>query len=331
VNIHIEPVLVNLADVEPEPVRWLWGTRVPLGKVTIFAGDPGLGKSLAALWLAAQVTRQNGDVVILSAEDAPSDTIRPRSDALGANVRRVHLLKAVRLTTSDGKQGERTLRLDRDIEQIAEAIRRHPETVLVIIDPLSAYMGSIDSRSDEQVRSILAPLADLAAKTGVAIVCIKHLNKAEEKSAIYRAGGSIGFVAAARVVWIFTKDRQDPDRRLMLLAKSNISADPRGLAYCIIQSESGQPVIQWESEPVNIDLEDALMPVAVERESALDGAKRWLQQLLGTGPMSAKDVEEAAERAGLSQATVRRAAAALRVGRKREGYGSDGHWVWSLP
>jgi putative DNA primase/helicase len=329
-SANAEPVLVTLADVEPEEVSWLWDKRVPFGKVTIFAGDPGLGKSFVALDLAARVTQDGGEVILLSAEDDPADTIRPRLDAAGADVNLVHLLTAVRTKGSDGKPIDKVLRLDRDIEQIAQAIKQHPDTALVIIDPLSAYMGGADSRSDEQVRSILAPLAELASRKGVAIVCIKHLNKGEERSAMYRAGGSIGFVAAARVVWMFVKATDDPERRLMLLLKCNIGPDPGGLAYRVEETESGVQV-KWESEPVTVRLEDVLRPPTGRRESAVDAAKDWLKELLANGAVAAKGVEEAARQAGLTRATVRRAADALRIERKREGFGSDGEWKWSLP
>jgi archaellum biogenesis ATPase FlaH len=330
-STNAEPVLVNMAEVEPEEVRWLWENCVPFGKVTIFAGDPGLGKSLVALDLAARISRGGRGVILLSAEDAPADTIRPRLDAARADVGRVQLLTAVSVPIADGKRSERMLRLDRDVQQIAEAIRQHPDTDLVIIDPLSAYMGDVDSNNDERVRGILSPLTALASKTGVAIVCVKHLNKDEEKSAIYRAGGSIGFVAAARVVWAFAKDRDDPERRLMVLVKSNIGPNPGGLAYRIEQTESGQCRVCWESEAVHTDLEDVLRPSAPERKSALDAAKQWLQELLSSGPVASRDVEQAAKEAGLSWMTVRRAADDLKIKRSREGFGAEGRWMWSLP
>jgi archaellum biogenesis ATPase FlaH len=329
-----EPVLLTMRDVQSQPIRWLWENRVPLGKVTIFAGDPGLGKSFVALDLAARVSSgeesilRKGDVILLSAEDDPADTIRPRLDASGADVAHVHVLNAIRIK-GDSKQSQRMVRLDRDIEQIAEAIRVYPETILVIIDPLSAYMGSVDAKSDEQVRSILAPLAELASKTGVAIVCIKHLNKAEEKSAIYRAGGSIGFIAAARMVWMFAKDRNDSERRLMLLTKSNIGTNPGGLAYRIEQTESG-PCVMWEPGTVQMDLDDALRP-ATHRKSAVDTGTKWLADVLANGPVSVKDVEKAAAEEGLSWATVRRSADSLKISRKHEGFGPDSQWKWSLP
>jgi putative DNA primase/helicase len=330
-SAHAEPVLLNVADVQPEQVRWLWENRVPFGKVTIFAGDPGLGKSLVALDLAARVSRGGRGVILLSAEDAPADTIRPRLDSARADVRRIQILTAVRVTANDGKRTERMLRLDLDVQRIADAIGQYSETDLVIIDPLSAYMGSVDARSDEQVRSILAPLAELAAKTGVAIACVKHLNKAEEKSAIYRSGGSIGFVAAARVVWVFAKDRDDPERRLIVLVKSNIGPDPGGLAYRIEQTEIGHCRVRWEDGPVHIALEDVLRPPTPNRESAAHAADQWLREMLSSGAVAANDVKQAATEAGVSWMTVRRAAAVLNVKRVHEGFGAGSRWMWSLP
>lgn len=39
-------VAVRASDLAPEEVHWLWEKRIPLGKLTLCAGDPGLGKSL---------------------------------------------------------------------------------------------------------------------------------------------------------------------------------------------------------------------------------------------------------------------------------------------
>jgi hypothetical protein len=49
--------LLCAADHPARPVEWLWQDRIPLGKVTLLAGDPGLGKSLLALDLAARLSR----------------------------------------------------------------------------------------------------------------------------------------------------------------------------------------------------------------------------------------------------------------------------------
>ncbi|PYP91697.1 MAG: hypothetical protein DMG65_06535 [Candidatus Angelobacter sp. Gp1-AA117] len=330
-----EPVLITLSDVAPTKVRWLWPNRVPLGKLTMFVGDPGIGKSFVALDLAARVSTGSnevtscGDVILLSAEDDPADTIRPRLDSVKADTARIHYLKSVR-TSDNGTQRERMFRLTQDIAQIAEALNRHPQTKLVIIDPLSAYMGGVDGNKDEDVRSILAPLAELAAKYGVAIVCIKHMNKAEEKSAMYRAGGSIAYIAAVRIAWMFLKDRNNPQRNFMLPLKCNIGPTPDGVAYSIQETDSG-PRVVWESQPIKVNLEDALRPAVPNRETKLEKAKKWLSELLADGPLSSNDVDEAATKAGFSLATLRRASEEINVARTRAGFGQNGQWQCSLP
>ena len=89
--------------------------------------------------------------------------------------------------------------------------------------------------------------------------------------------------------------------------------------------------MKWESGAVHVALEDALRPATAEGESALKVAKDWLTEILKNSVIPSKDVEEAAKKAGLSWATVRRAADDLRIKKTREGFGSDGHWMWSLP
>ncbi len=54
----VEAMLVRASDVQPTPVSWLWHRRVPLGKLTLLSGDPGLGKSTLLLDLAARVSRR---------------------------------------------------------------------------------------------------------------------------------------------------------------------------------------------------------------------------------------------------------------------------------
>ncbi len=51
-----EVILVNGADLTPEPIRWLWPDWLALGKFHILAGAPGQGKTTIALKFAATVT-----------------------------------------------------------------------------------------------------------------------------------------------------------------------------------------------------------------------------------------------------------------------------------
>ncbi len=161
------PVFKTLSDVQPQAVRWLWPYRIPMGKLTMVVGDPGLGKSYLSLYIAAAVTRgltwpdddqsaaPIGDVILLSAEDGDDDTIRPRADAAAADVRRVHLLEGVTHIDPDtGRPSLSLFNLERDISNLEIGLRRWPATRIVIIDPVSAYCGKTDSHKNADVRAL---------------------------------------------------------------------------------------------------------------------------------------------------------------------------------
>jgi hypothetical protein len=208
---------VPLALVEETALRWLWPGRIPLGTITLLDGDPGLGKSLLALDLVARVTRGaampdggdtlagavegvvDGGAVLLSAEDDLAATVRPRLDAAGADLQRVLAVQTV-LTydTAMGQEVERGFALPGDVPLLVAAIGE-VDAKLVVIDPLMAYLdGRVNSWRDQDVRAALAPLARLAERTGVAVVILRHLTKGGSTNALYRGGGSIGIIGAAR-------------------------------------------------------------------------------------------------------------------------------------
>ncbi|MCK4627019.1 MAG: AAA family ATPase [Phycisphaerae bacterium] len=338
-------VIVCLADVKAEPLRWLWPGRFPLGKVSLIAGDPGLGKSLLTLDLAARVSRglpwpdtlgeptEPGSIVLLSAEDDIADTIRPRLDAAGADVNSIRALQGVLYTESNtGTTREAAFSLQHDLPALQEAITRTGNARLVIIDPITAYLGGTDSHKNAEIRGLLAPLAQLAAKHKVAIIAITHLNKNASGSAMYRAMGSLAFAAAARAYWAVTKDKENPARRLFLPVKCNLSAGGSGLAYSVLptQDDPGIPIIAWEPDPVVIEADEALTQEPGQSDhGALGEAVDWLRGVLSAGSMKAKDIKKRAKDDGIAARTLDRAKSVLKVKAKCDGY--QGPWIWSLP
>src|SRR5262249_13584096 len=162
---------------------WLWPGRIACGKVTMLAGHPGLGKSQVALSIAAIVSTggrwpvdgacaECGSVVIMSAEDDPEDTIRPRLDAAGADLARCHVIDAVRRRDDTGRETRRGFSILEDVPRLAAALVGFGDTALVVIDPITAYLGATDSHCNAEVRAALAPLADLAAQHRVAVLAI---------------------------------------------------------------------------------------------------------------------------------------------------------------
>lgn len=332
----VGPRLVRLADVRPERVSWLWPGWIPLSKITIIDGDPGLGKSTLALDLAARVSTgspmpggsptERAGVVILSAEDGLADTIRPRLDAAGADVSRV-----VALTGIVTDEGERLPAIPRDLDALEQAIAE-TGAHLVVVDVLMAYLGDdVNSRQDQDVRRALAPLAAMAERTGAAIVVLRHLNKSASSSAIYRGGGSIGISGAARAVHLVARDPDDESRCILAPVKSNLAAMPEATAFRIVDA-GGVGRLEWLGSTTHTAAQLLAVPSGSDERTALDDAKEVLRDILASGSVPAKDVQRAAREAGVSDATLRRAKDAIGVAARKVGRpGEPGRWEWALP
>lgn len=329
------PVLVRLSNVQPEPVEWIWPGRIARGKLTLLVGDPGLGKSLLSLDIAARVSTGRGwpdgasggpagGIVLLSAEDDLSDTIRPRLDSAGADVEQVIALAAVR---EDGK--ERWFDLVRDLPRLEEALANLDIPRLVIVDPISAYLGDADSHNNTSIRGVLGPLATLAAKNRVAVLAVTHLRKAEGP-ALYRTMGSLAFVAAARGVSGVVRDPRDPESRILALVKSNLAAAAEALAFSIESPPgSAAPCLAWSTDPVEVDNIEELLSGAIPRRGAdglaLAKAKAFLKKTLADQTLSTQELERLAKDAGIAIKTLKRARKELGLACDKAAFG--GGWI----
>lgn len=332
-------VVHNLATLTPRPVSWLWPDRVARGKVTLPAGDPGLGKSYLTLDLAARVTTGDlghlgedglpkrsspGKVLLLSAEDDPADTILPRLVAMGGDPSRVCVLRGL----DRGDDRLEACRLDRDMRPVWDTVLAMSGVRLIVIDPISAYLGDKNANNNAEVRSLLAELSAFAENSGIAVVCVTHLNKdsANQKKVVYRAIGSLAFAAAARMAWLVARHPDDPDKRVLSLIKSNITGPVDPLAFRI----SGNR-IEWLDERVPFQADELEGgPEETDRAGALDEACEFLRASLAPEPRPAAPLLAEAEGLGIAPATLKRAKRALRVSSSK-GPGRADPWVWAMP
>jgi AAA domain len=340
-NATEEPMEVGLlmSDVEAEKIEWLWPGRIPLGKLTILDGDPSLGKSVITMDLAARVTNgwgfpdgdidyldnldnvdhldNVGGVVLLSAEDDLSDTIRPRLDAAGADVGKVCSLS----TMPDRKGGERTPTIPEDIEIIEQAILKM-NAKLLIVDPVMAFLSpKVNANYDQEVRQALTPLKQMAERTGVAVLLIRHLSKQEGRKSLYRGGGSIGIIGAARSALVVEEHPDNKDLKVLAVNKANLAHKADSLTYSIITAENDAARIAW-GQSTDLDANDILNPDTSE----VGKAKAWLTTELQDMSLPANTVKKDAEEADISETTLYRAKASLGVKSKRVGV----EWYWSL-
>jgi putative DNA primase/helicase len=332
------------SDIAIVPVDWLWPGRVAIGKLTLIAGEPGLGKSQLALAMVAAVTTggewpcnegraPRGNVIILAAEDGVADTVVPRLEAAGADRRRVHIVSAVR-----DDAGHRVLDLAADLELLVQKIRETGDVRMVVIDPISSYLGArIDSHNNTAVRGTLEPVCEMADRLHVAIVAITHQPKVTGTAAMHRFIGSIAFVAAARAAYMVTRDPDDETRCLLLPVKNNLAPVGQGLAFRLEQRIVAEPGIVassvvWDAVPVTISADQALSATDAARDGVVSpraDAIEYLRDKLSAGPVPVKEVDEHARALGIAPRTLGRARKALGVRTVKDGFG--GGWLLSLP
>jgi len=350
-------IVRRASEIEPKSIEWLWPLRLAIGKQTLIAGEPGLGKSQLTIALAAAVTTSGhwpcgegraslGSVIILSAEDDAADTIVPRLSAAGADLDRVLIVSSVQ--QRDG-QGRRVFNLQADLELLERKINAVGDVRLVIIDPISSYLGKTDSHNNSDVRGTLEPLGEMAARLRVAVVSVTHLSKSGGTSAINRFIGSIGFVASARAAFIVTRDPDDNDRRFFITAKNNLAKDGSGLAFRIEQrliplkdgSETIASAIAWEGDRIDRTADEVMATNenGGSERSGKNEAVEFLKDILAQGPVDVLEMEKQARAAGLLGDTQRlRQSKPFRTARKemgilseRDGFGIGARYLLRLP
>lgn len=332
-------VLTPFSQIERKQRRWLLDNWIPYGELSLCLGDPGTGKTTFTAKLAADVTtgRANapaGSVAIVSGEDSIEHTVEPRLAAAGANMGLVNLLTFRRDGDDEG------IVLPDHVRQLEKLVGEN-EIRLLVVDPLMAHLSeSVNSHNDQSVRRALAPLAGMAHRTGIAVVVVIHPNKSEGKDPLYRVGGSVGIVGAARAALLFARDPNDPDGdggdlRVIAALKENLAKKPPS-RLCRVRGV----MVDGLNEPVPMieDIGESSMtardvmaaPRSSDDRSALQEATDFLVDYLSIGAQPTAKAEKDAEAAGISKATFARARRQLGITPKRDKF-KDGKWMIALP
>jgi putative DNA primase/helicase len=306
-------------QVRTKKIKWLWEKRFAQ-KLNLLTGNPDVGKGLITHYIAACVTTGRdffdaentlppSDVLILTAEEDWDDTAAVRLKAAGADLTRVHAVKG-------------SVSLNEDLTQIDKYIDEHPAIRLLIVDPISNYMGQVSLNDEQRVRAVLTPLKELANRRSIAVVGVMHLNKKVELNAIHRIGGAMAFVGVARMVWVCApkpkEDGTDSDEIIMVKVKGNIvQRKLKGLSFttkvrAVDTDEDGEqmiPYVSWTGEvdqtaddiTGNVSKKPAHRP-ADERQEAI----AWLTEYLKDGAKPLADIEHVGKQL-FNLGTLRRA------------------------
>jgi putative DNA primase/helicase len=309
---------IKMADVQPVKIDWLWEDRIPRGMVTVFTGPPKVGKSTILYDLAARLSREGQHVLVITAEDHLAAVVRPRLEAAGAD------LNFVDAVTDP-------ITLPDDVARIRGWIE-HFGSVLVMLDPLVAFIGdAVNTHRDHHVRRVLAPLADLAETTGVAVVVVIHSNKSVGSDPLFRVSGSIGFSGAGRSIVVAADDPQDDSRKIFGVAGTNLAEIAPPLAYRIVGVEFDSGIktsrIEWLGEAPEVDVRELLVQRDPEERTVREEAIAFLRT---SGAMESaqpvKELEKEAKARGISYSTLQRARRALRLPVSLSEFGGPRYW-----
>jgi hypothetical protein len=307
-------------SIQQTAVEWLWYPYIPLGKVTVIQGDPGDGKTMLALNIAALLSVGHampisdrkpllGNSIYQSSEDNVADTIKPRLLGAGADCSKIAFIEKTDVDISS------------DIELLEDNIRA-TEAKLLVLDPLQAYIGrDFDLYRAGDMRRLMRGIATVAAKTGCAIVAIGHMNKASGAKNLYRGLGSIDITASARSVLLVGRAEENREIRMITQIKNSLALEGAPIAFEIGESSCVRFLENYASpsdcgENGELSVEDG------KRELAAD----IIINMLSSEPKRCTDIFSACELAGIKSRTVETAKKDLGVRSVRK---PDG-WYWEL-
>ncbi len=324
--------VINLADVEDKDPEWFWQDHFLKNELNLIVGIQGCGKSYFTHWLAASVTTGNqfpgtlwptltGRVVFLCYEDPPY-RVKRRITSCGGDVSLVEIIR--------GTKGGKMFSLVTDLPRLKAVLKKCPDTVLLIIDPVASFfgLGKADTNKGSDVRAVLLPLCKLAEEFGVTLVGVMHLNKSGDQTPIHRIAGASAFGEVARTVWLITE--RDDGTRFFSPMKLNEAAKPPRMNW-IITKDGAVEFPEGQTPP---SVEEQLDP-RPKPKTKKQLAQEFLLETLKNGPMLAEQVEGLAENEGINHWTLTSAKQELGVLSRRQqdedGNWPDAKWVWSLP
>ncbi len=329
-----------------EPVSWLWADWLPLGAFVLLGGREGIGKSMVAYTLAADVTRGRlpgvyagvpRSVLVAATEDSWSHTIVPRLMAADADRARVYRIDVL---APDGS--ELMLTLPTDTTGLAR-VARETDASLIVFDPLLSRIDArIDTHKDSDTRRALEPLAALARTANVTCLGLIHVSKSSSQDALTLLMASRAFTAVARAVLFILVDPDDDTRRVLGLAKSNLGRIDLPLrsfrikGVLVTTTPAGDEVwtgqLEWlgESDRSLRDLVEQAGTAQPDR-TAVQEAVEWLTDYLSDqkGSAARTAIVEAGRRAGHSRMTLHRARHLAHI--RSEGRDFPRMTYWVLP
>lgn len=328
------PLIVHADRVQPQAIQWLWEPYLPRGMLVMLDGDPGLGKGLMLIQVATNLSRglpfldQSGkptltaDVegpqttLILSAEDSIPHIMIPRLQHAGADLRYIKFLTG----WLGPEEEERAFHLGH-VAVLRQAIEE-VKPVLIILDPLVAYLGDIDMYKANQTRPVMARLKTLAERYSCTMLGVRHPGKIDQGGRLmYRGQGNVDLIGAARSgLWVQPHPTHPETHTIMLQSKTNVGPLGRTLMF---SREQGQ--FAWIGMS---RLTESMLTGKGPDPVAMLEAFFWLEETMKPGEVyGSAELEANAEKKDISLKVLKRAKKLLGV----RSFQKNGRWQCVLP
>jgi len=288
-------------------ITWVWEGLAPRGFVSVVAALPGVGKTAILTGLAWQATRPQGELLGRKVESTP--VVYVDFDAASGDGRGIRWwIERHKAAYPDGdidrlmvyEPDKDTYGLgEKELAQLEEVVKQTGAGLVIVDSFLAAF--PVDPRRAEQVYAPLRALADLAARTGAAVVVVDHLPKPinGEQAGVRGVLGSIAKTAAARAVHVLVRvPPRDVGGRHVL--KWEVQKN----TFARIPDPFGVEVI---FEPEKVYVVETPLPEGVGNPQK-DKAKAVVVNMLSTGEVVTRKalLEKIAQEANVTRRTAER-------------------------
>jgi len=349
VDIGISLSVIRGDQITREKLKYISEPYLP-AKLIVLAGNSGVAKSPITRDMTACVTRGltwpdrkpnpigPRSVLMLNAEDDPSDTIMPGLDAMGADDRRFYYIKGTKVQNSADAY-ERQFAFDADLNALIQKAREIPDLALIIVDPVQNYIGDLDHNSDAEMRRIVVPLSNLANELGICIVIVQHLNSREKVATpMHKIMGAKALHSVSRFVYIAGRDNdasfRDRYSHTLTQARGATGSTPSMRYHTewvdrVIDGKTiGAVSVVWDGQ-TDTTAEDIINPVSANDKAKIEGYAEVISDLLQDGPKLANECTKRLKEAGWEGNDVT-STTAIKKKAKAESVRIDGKAFWQL-
>jgi hypothetical protein len=343
-----ELIVIRGDAAEEKPLRWMWKPYLPLGKLVHFGGNSSQAKSPVTVDLAARISTgavwpdgtANGQgsrsVILLNIEDDLEDTILPRFRLAGGDKSRLHYVKGMRIAQTL----ERGMTLESDMHQLAELARSLPDLGIVIVDPVTNYLGGKKMIVEEDMRALLTPLASLAAELGIVVITVGHFNRREKGTdPLHRTMGAAAFSGVARAVYAFGPDPEEESKycHVMSVVRS-CGGEGSALRYrtelvtenCPDSFSTEIVKVVWTGKS-DATAEDIVDSASAQDKTQEHEAAQMLKSLLRDGKKSATDCQALLKADGYDLDKLNAGRIRRKAGADSKKFPGDKFYSWYLP